>query len=158
MSGNTTTLETISEQHQGISRRGALGGIVASATIVACGAPNAAFGAARPSPSSNVHAYEARYALEGGSLVSGFFAVPKRKTNLDVVVLVHGAEGFGPQVQQTALDYAEKGYLAVALDLPASFGDAAGHDHAALVAAAKQTAPRFSRHARGSGRVSLTMA
>ncbi|MDO7843139.1 dienelactone hydrolase family protein [Sphingomonas immobilis] len=144
-------------QAGGVSRRGAIG-LMAAATAGAAGVPGGALASTLLPGAAKIHSIDAQYALPGGRIVEGYFARPSGKTSLDVLLVMHGEAGYGDAAQQTAARYAAKGYLAIALDLKASFGKKVGNDRAALISEARKMVPAFAKMTHANGRVTLVEA
>jgi carboxymethylenebutenolidase len=96
-----------------------------------------------------------RFAISGGRILDGYFASPRGKTNLDVIVVLHGENGLDAAAQETARRYAQSGYIAVAPDLGKNF---AGLDHGSQVAEMLKLAPKLKRLPRSNGNVRIVSA
>lgn len=104
---------------------------------------------------SRIQARDLRYAISGGRILDGFFAAPRGKTNLGVIVVIHDENGLDSTARATAIRYAQAGYYAVAPDLRKNFG---GLDHDARVAEMVRTAPHLKRLPHGNGNVTIVSA
>ena len=111
----------------------------------------AATGAVDP----QLQAQHLRYAINGGTILDGYFAAPRGKSNLGVIVVIHGENGLDGKAEETARRYALSGYYAVAPDLPKNF---AGLARDAQIAAMVRTAPQLKRFPRGNGEVTIVSA
>jgi carboxymethylenebutenolidase len=121
-------------------------GIVGFATSA-----SAASGAVDP----RLQAQHLRYAINGGTIIDGYFAAPRGKSNLGVVVVIHDENGLDAKAEETARRYALAGYYAVAPDLRKNF---AGLARDAQIAAMVKTAPQLKRFPRGNGEVTIVSA
>jgi len=146
-------------QINSISRRGAMSRM-AVATAAGIVAPVLAPVAhAAGGTDGDLRAFKGRYALRGGRVIDGYFVSPKGKTDLDVVVVLHGENGFDAGARALAHDYARAGKLAIVPDMPATYSGLmalAGRD--AHVADIKGLSPAFGRHLRGNGKVEFVSA
>ena len=102
-----------------------------------------------------LHAKNLRFAISGGRILDGYFASPRGKTNLDVIVVLHGENGLDATAEETARRYALSGYFAVAPDLGKNF---AGLDHGSQVAEMVKLAPKLKRLPHGNGNVRIVSA
>ena len=102
-----------------------------------------------------IRAKNLRFAISGGRILDGYFASPRGKANLDVIVVLHGENGLDSTAQDTARRYALSGYFAVAPDLGKNF---AGLDHGSQVAEMVKLAPKLKRMAHSSGNVRIVSA
>ncbi|HSX55939.1 MAG TPA: hypothetical protein VLG14_11615 [Sphingomonas sp.] len=131
-----------------ISRRGFIG--TAGIASVAMGGMTtqalAAVGGAK------VKTYKGKYAVDGHRVVNGFMAVPRGKTNLDVVLLVSESGKLDAAAETAARNYAASGWIAFAPDLPSTYDTS---DKAAMVEALSRDVPRFKRIGHGSGKVAI---
>ena len=96
-----------------------------------------------------------RFAISGGRILDGYFASPRGKTNLDVIVVLHGENGLDAAAEETARRYALSGYFAVAPDLGKNF---AGLDHGSQIAEMVKLAPKLKRLPHGNGNVRVVSA
>src|SRR3569623_643934 len=92
-----------------VNRRKLMGGM-AALTVASTVAAPAIAAVAGP----DVRTLRAAYALRGGMTINGFFAAPKGKADLGVVLVVPATDG--ATAEELALRYARKGFLAIALD------------------------------------------
>lgn len=149
------TLTQASVGRRAVMRR--MAALPVAATVAGTGiigfatAATAATGTVDP----RVRASKLRYAISGGKILDGYFAVPRGKTNLDVVVVIHDENGLDAKAEQTALRYAQAGYYAVAPDLRKNFG---GLDHQARVAEMVKTAAQLKRLSHSNGKVTIVSA
>lgn len=99
----------------------------------------------------------ADYALRGGKRINGFFAAPKGKGDLDVVVVV--PDNDAEPREEIARRYARNGYLAIAPDFAQSQGNApAGAARDAKVAEVLRAMPGLKKMMCGNGRVTVVAA
>jgi len=91
-----------------------------------------------------------RYALRGGKVLEGYFASPRGKSNLGVVVVMPDEIGVDAKAQETACRYAQAGYLAIAPDLGATFK---GGSRDAMVAQMMKTVPELKRLSHSNSKV-----
>ena len=142
-----------------ISRRGAMSrmAVAAAAGIVA---PVLTPGAhAAGGTDGDLRAFKGRYALRGGRVIDGYFVTPGNSTGLDVVVVLHGENGFDAGARALAHDYARAGKLAIVPDMPATYtGVAALAGRDAHVADIKGLSAAFGGHLRGNGKVEFVSA
>src|SRR6202008_2464397 len=96
-----------------------------------------------------------RYVISGGTILDGYFAAPRGKSDLGVVVVIHDENGLNAKAEETARRYALAGYYAVAPDLRKNFG---GLARDAQIAAMVKTAPQLKRVPRGNGQVMIVSA
>jgi hypothetical protein len=135
-----------------IDRRKLMGGIavLAAASTVAAPALAAVTG-------PDVRTLRAAYALRGGKTINGFFAAPKGKGDLGVVLVV--AANDGEAVEEIALRYARSGFLAIAPDFAKAQGDAgAGAARDTKVAEVMRAMPGLKKMMQGNGRVTVVAA
>jgi carboxymethylenebutenolidase len=103
--------------------------------------------------------FKGRYALRGGRIVDGYFVAPGKAFNLDVVVVLHGENGFDAAARALAHDHARAGKLAIVPDMPATYrGIAALAGRDAHVADIRAMRDAFGRHVRGNGKVEFVSA
>jgi len=103
--------------------------------------------------------FKGRYALRGGRIVDGYFVAPSNGFALDVVVVLHGENGFDAGARALAHDHARAGKLAIVPDMPATYrGVAALAGRDAHVADIKGLRDAFGRHLRGNGKVEFVSA
>jgi len=102
-----------------------------------------------------LNAKNLRFAISGGRILDGYFAGLRGKTNLDVVLVLHGENGLDSVAEETARRYALAGYYAVAPDLGKNF---AGLDHGSQVAEMVKIAPKLKRLPHGNGNVRIVSA
>lgn len=142
-----------------VSRRGAMTrmAVAAAAGMVAPGLAPAARAAI--GDDAGLNAFKGRYALKGGRIIDGYFVAPKGKVNLDVVVLLHGEDGFDGDARALAHRYARAGKLAIVPDMPATYaGVAALAGRDAHIADIQSLRAAFGRHLRGNGKVEFVAA
>jgi carboxymethylenebutenolidase len=96
-----------------------------------------------------------RFAISGGRILDGYFASPRGKTNLDVIVVLHGENGLDTLAEETARRYALSGYFAVAPDLGKNF---AGLSRDGQIAEMVKLAPKLKRLPHGNGNVRIVSA
>jgi hypothetical protein len=102
-----------------------------------------------------LNANRLRYAIRGGKIIDGYFAAPRGKSNLGVVVVIHDEDGLDAKAEETARRYALAGYYAIAPDLPATFKSGSRD---AMIADMMKTVPNLKRFAQGNGKVSVVAA
>jgi hypothetical protein len=103
--------------------------------------------------------FKGRYALRGGRIIDGYFVAPGNKMELDVVVVLHGENGFDAGARALAHEHARAGKLAIVPDMPATYtGIAALAGRDAHVADIKTMRDAFGRHLRGNGKVEFVTA
>jgi len=96
-----------------------------------------------------------RFAITGGRILDGYFASPRGKTNLDVIVVLHGENGLDATAEETARRYALSGYFVVAPDLGKNF---AGLDRDSQIAEMVRLAPKLKRLPHSNGNVRIVSA
>ena len=80
-------------------------------------------------------------------------------TVIDVVVLLHGENGFDASTRALAHQYARSGKLAIVPDMPATYkGVAALAGRDAHIADIRGMGAAFGRHVRGNGKVEFVAA
>ena len=103
--------------------------------------------------------FKGRYALRGGRIIDGYFVAPSNSSYLDVVVVLHGENGFDAGARALAHQHARAGKLAIVPDMPATYrGIAALAGRDAHVADIKAMREAFGRHLRGNGKVEFVSA
>lgn len=101
--------------------------------------------------------YEGRYAIDSHKIVDGYFAAPRGRTGMDVLVVIPGENGLDESVRDLVRRHALAGKVAFAPDLAKTYGNPlASRD--AMIADFVAHAPRLKRHARGNGTVTLVAA
>src|SRR3569623_34230 len=135
-----------------IDRRKVMGGMAALTVASTVASPALAAAAGQ-----DVRTLRAAYALRGGVTISGFFAAPKGKADLGVVLVVPANAGAG--VEEIALRYARSGFLAIAPDFSQSQGKAAaGAARETKVAEVMRAMPGLEKMMQGNGRVTVVAA
>ena len=135
-----------------IDRRKLMGGMAALTAASTIATPALA---AMAGTDPSLRTYRARYATLGGTIVDGFFAAPRGKAGLGVVLVM--PEGAG--AEEIALRYARNGYLAIAPDFTKAQGKAsAGATRATKVAEVLRAVPGLKRTGLGNGRVAVVAA
>ena len=135
-----------------VNRRALMGGMAAltAASTVAAPALAAVTG-------PDVRSLRVAYALRGGMTINGFFAAPKGKGDLGVVLVVPANDG--DAVEEIALRYARSGFLAIAPDFAKAQGEAgAGAARATKVAEVIRAMPGLKKLMQGNGRVTVVAA
>lgn len=100
---------------------------------------------------SRLNARKLSYALRGGKVLEGYFAAPRGKANLGVVVVMPDEAGLDAKAEETARRYALAGYMAVAPDLRATFK---GGSRDAMVADMMKMVPDLKSLAHSNSKVS----
>ena len=99
----------------------------------------------------------ASYALRGGKRINGFFAAPKGKADLDVVLVVPANDS--EPAEDIARRYARNGFLAIAPDFAKAQGDVpAGAARDAKIAEVLRAMPAMKKMMCGNGRVTVVAA
>lgn len=129
-----------------VGRRGVV--VALSAAPAVFGFAGSAFAAVTD---DSLNARNVRYALRGGKVLEGYFASPRGKANLGVVVVMPDQAGADAKAQETARRYAHAGYLAIAPDLGATFK---GGSRDAMVAQMMKTVPELKRLSHSNSKVS----
>ncbi|URW74901.1 hypothetical protein M9980_10025 [Sphingomonas donggukensis] len=140
-----------------VSRRGFIGRC-AVAPVAGIAAGSVASGAAAAVAGGNVRGFTGKYAIDSHRIIDGFFAAPRGRTGMDVVVVLPTRGAPAGAAEATARSYAAQGWLAIAPNLAATYKGAALLGQPAMVAAMMRDLPRLKRHARGSGRVAVVAA
>ena len=104
---------------------------------------------------SHVRAENLRFGISGGRILDGYFAWPRGKGDLDVILVLHGENGLDAAAEETARRYALSGYLAVAPDLGKNF---AGYDRESHIAEMVKLAPKLKRLPQGNNNVRIVSA
>lgn len=134
-----------------VNRRQAIGG----AAVVAGSMAMPAW--ATSATDRRLRVYEGKYAIDGHKIVDGYFATPRGRTGMDVLVVIPGEKGIDDSVRDLVRRHALAGNVAFAPDLAKTSGKAfAGRD--AMIADFVAHTPRLKRHARGNGIVRLVAA
>jgi len=142
-----------------ISRRGAIGRMAVAATAGIIAPALAPIARAADGTDGGLKIFKGRYALRGGRVIDGYFVAPRNKMAMDVVVVLHGENGFDVGARALAHDYARAGKLAIVPDIPATYrGIAALAGRDAHVADIKAMRDAFGRHLRGNGKVEFVSA
>lgn len=142
-----------------VSRRGAISRMAVAAAAGMAAPVLAPAAHAVSGTEDGLRVFKGRYALRGGRVIDGYFVAPKGKTGLDVVVVLHGENGFDAGARALAHDYARAGKLAIVPDMPATYNGLtalAGRD--AHVADIKGMSRAFGGHLRGNGKVEFVSA
>jgi hypothetical protein len=144
-----------------ISRRGAMSrmAVAAAAGIVAPALAPVAHAAG--GTIGDLWAFKGRYALRGGRVIDGYFVTPRGRnsTGLDVVVVLHGENGFDAGARALAHEHARAGKLAIVPDMAATYtGVAALAGREAHVADIKGLSAAFGGHLHGNGKVEFVAA
>lgn len=100
--------------------------------------------------------FEGRYAA-GGRIVDGYFASPRGRNDLDVLVVIPGEGGVDDALRETVRRHALGGVIAFAPDLAGTSG-LTGAGREAMVAATVAKAAWLKRHGRGNGIVRVVAA
>lgn len=141
-----------------VSRRGVMGRM-AVATAAGMVAPALAPVARAAGSNEGLKTFKGRYALRGGRIIDGYFVAPNNVSYLDVVVVLHGENGFDAAARALAHDHARAGKLAIVPDMPATYsGIAALAGRDAHVADIRAMRDAFGRHVRGNGKVEFVSA
>jgi hypothetical protein len=135
-----------------IDRRKLMGGMAALTVASTVASP-----ALATVTGADVRTLRAAYALRGGMTINGFFAAPKGKADLSVVLVVPANDGAA--AEEIALRYAHSGFLAIAPDFAKSQGKAvAGASRDAKVAEVMRAMPGLEKMMQGNGRVTVVAA
>ena len=141
-----------------LGRRTVMGRMAAlpvASAVAGSGIVGFATSAAAAGVDPRLNAQNLRFAISGGRILDGYFAAPRGKTNLDVIVVLHGENGLDATAEETARRYALAGYYAVAPDLGKNF---AGLDHGGQVAEMVKLAPKLKRLPHSNGNVRVVSA
>ncbi len=136
------------------NRRGFIGRVAAAPAIVAATsgvATAAGFGPA-------IKVYKGRYAIDGHRIVDGFFASPRGKARMDMVVVIPATGTLDAAAETMARSYAADGYMAIVPNLPTSYRAASIGGKPAMVAALMRDMPRIRAMAQSSGKVAVVAA
>lgn len=130
------------------------------ATCGAVSAAGAAIGIAGPAfgATTGLRTFEGAYGLGARNLVFGYFANPRGRTNLDVVVIVPDSGKVTAKAKALARQHAAQGRMAVVPDLVATYGTAALGGVPAMTAALMADKARYHRLPLGSERVTFVAA
>jgi hypothetical protein len=135
-----------------IDRRKLMGGMAVLTAASTVTVP--AFAAAAD---AELRTHCASYALRGGMRINGFFAAPKGRNDLDVVVVVPANDS--EPGEEIARRYARNGFLAIAPDFTKSQGNApAGAARDAKMAEVLRAMPGLKKMMCGNGRVTVVAA
>ena len=142
-----------------ISRRGAMSRMAVAAAAGVVVPAMAPVAHAAGGTDGDLRTFKGRYALRGGRVIDGYFVTPRNRTELDVVVLLHGENGFDAGARALAHQYARAGKLAIVPDMPATYtGVAALAGRDAHIADIKGLSAAFGGHLRGNGKVEFVSA
>ncbi len=141
----------------GVDRRGAITRMTAlSAGAVIAGNVATAAWATNPQD-RRLSIYEGKYAIDGHKVVDGYFATPRGRTGMDVLVVIPGAGGIDDATRDLVRRHALAGKIAFAPDLAkTTVARFASRD--AMIADFVHNAPRLRRLARGNGTVRVVAA
>ena len=133
-----------------LDRRTALGALGAVAGAVGVGG----FGlpALAAPPAASLYIFKGLYAIDGGRIIDGYFAAPKGKNRLPVILLIHDAQGYDSLAEATAQRYAKAGYCAIAPNLATT---CFATTYEARLAEIQALAPRLSKFPLGNGKVAI---
>jgi hypothetical protein len=140
-----------------VGRRSAMGRMAAMSVapaIVGSGVLGFA-GSAFAATDAGLNARNLRYAIAGGQVIEGYFASPRGRSNLDLVVVLPDQDVVDAKAQATARRYAQAGFYAIAPDLRATFK---GGSREAMVAGMVKAAGNLKRFAHGNGKVTIVSA
>ena len=142
-----------------VSRRGAMSRMAIAAAAGIAAPTLAPVAHAAGGIDGDLKTFKGRYALRGGRIIDGYFVAPSNASGLDVVVVLHGENGFDATARALAHDHARAGKLAIVPDMPATYrGVAALAGRDAHVADIKAMRDAFGRHVRGNGKVEFVSA
>lgn len=142
-----------------VSRRGAMSRMAIAATAGIVAPALTPIARAADGGDGDLKTFKGRYALRGGRVIDGYFVAPRNKVGLDVVVVLHGENGFDAGARALAHDHARAGKLAIVPDMPATYtGIAAMAGRDAHVADLKGLSTAFGGHAHGNGKVEFVSA
>ena len=142
-----------------INRRGLMGiaALSVAGSVAGLAAPAAA--AVAPPADARLSTFKGRYAIDGGKIINGYFASPRGKTKLDVVLVIPGEQGLDARTRAVVRRHALAGYLAIAPDLAATQGDVpAGASRDAVLAEVIAVVPNLRRLPFGNGKVTVVAA
>ena len=115
--------------------------------------------AAMASADSRLATFKGRYAIHGGKIINGYFASPRGKTQLNVVLVIPGEQGLDARTQAAVRRHALAGCLAIAPDLTAKQGNVpAGAGRDAILAELIAAVPNLKHLPHGNGRVTVIAA
>jgi carboxymethylenebutenolidase len=97
--------------------------------------------------------FKGRYALANGKIVDGYFASPRGKTKLNVVLVMPKGETLDAEAENEARHHALAGYLAIVPDLKATSGASSLAGRDAMIADMMTAMPGLKRMAHGNGHV-----
>ncbi len=142
-----------------LNRRSVVGGMAAvpiatsavGFSVPAMAAP--AMAATIDPTDSRLSIFKGRYALANGKIVDGYFASPRGKTNLNVVLVMPKGDTLDAETENEARRHALDGYLAIVPDLKATSGASALAGRGAMLADMMTAMPGLKRMAHGNGHV-----
>ena len=122
----------------------------------------AAIGVATPawatsSTDRRLNIYEGQYAIDSHKIVDGYFAAPRGRTGMDVLVVIPGEGGIDNAVRDLVRRHALAGNLAIAPDLAKTAGTRFS-SRDAMIADFVAHVPRLKKHSRGNGTVRIIAA
>ncbi|MGY4396818.1 hypothetical protein ACVWZA_002003 [Sphingomonas sp. UYAg733] len=143
-----------------LNRRSVVGGMaavpIAASAVAGFSAPAMAapsMAAAIDPTDSRLSIFKGRYALANGKIVEGYFASPRGKTKLNVVVLMTRGDTLDAETENEARRHALDGYLAIVPDLKATSGTSALGGRGAMLADMMTAIPGLKRMSHGNGHV-----
>ena len=92
------------------------------------------------------------YAIDGGRVLDGFIAAPNGVSQLNVILLIHDANGYDSLAEASAKRYARAGYCAIAPNLTTTCTAAT---YEARLTEIQALAPWLQQFPLGNGRVSI---
>lgn len=131
-----------------IGRRKLMGSMVAISAAATMSAP------ALAATGTKLLTFKGRYAMHGGKIIAGYFAAPRGKRDLGVIVVM----GDGAKAEAAARNYASAGYLAIAPDLNATYRDRAFASREAMVADLMGQLHNLKHMPQGDGSVKVVSA
>ncbi|QNA83299.1 hypothetical protein G4G27_04215 [Sphingomonas sp. So64.6b] len=143
-----------------LNRRSVVGGIAAVPIATSAVAGLSAPAMAAPAMAATIDPtdrrlsiFKGRYALANGKIIDGYFASPRGKTKLNVVLVMPKGDTLDAETENEARRHALDGYLAIVPDLKATSGVAALAGRGAMLADVMTAVPGLKRMAHGNGHV-----
>ncbi|QNQ10621.1 hypothetical protein [Sphingomonas alpina] len=143
-----------------VDRRKVVAGIAAApiATSGIGGIAAPAMAATIAPSDERINTFKGRYALGSGKIIDGYFAQPRGKTNLNVVLVMPKGDTLDAETENEVRRHALAGYLAIAPDLRATSGALSLAGRNAMIADMMTALPGLKKMAHGNGHLRVVGA
>lgn len=137
-----------------VNRRQAIGSVAAASAVAVV-----AGGLAAPAQASDarLQIFEGKYAFDGHKIVDGYFATPRGKMGMDILLVIPGEAGLDDSVRALVRRHALAGKAVIAPDLAKTAGGRL-MSRDAMIADLVSHIPRMRKHVRGNGRLTVLSA